>query len=100
MYSWSALITAQILGEVPLDIIGSSLFFGIWYTLVGFPLNRVGYSYLVLGVMFPMHYTTFSQSFAALSPSSEIAAQLTTFFFTLGTLLSVVFCFKPRLALT
>ncbi|KAI9464145.1 P-loop containing nucleoside triphosphate hydrolase protein [Lactarius psammicola] len=55
MYSWTALITAQVLGELPLNIIGSSLFFLIWYWLVGFPSSRAGYSYLMLGIMYPIN---------------------------------------------
>ncbi|KAI9428628.1 pleiotropic drug resistance ABC transporter [Lactarius indigo] len=42
MYSWTALVTAQILGELPLNIIGSSIFFLIWYGLVGFPSSPIG----------------------------------------------------------
>ncbi|KAH9022164.1 pleiotropic drug resistance ABC transporter [Lactarius pseudohatsudake] len=82
MYSWTALITAQILGELLLNIIGSSLFFLIWYWLVGFPSNRAGYSYLMVGIMFPMFYTTFAQWVAAMSPNVESAAQLFGFFFS------------------
>ena len=100
MYSWTALITAQILGELPLDIMSSSLFFLIWYWLVGFPSSRAVYSYLVLGIMYPMQYTTYSQWVAAMSASAPIAAQLSTFFFSLAFTLSAVFSFKPGLDLT
>ncbi|KAN0136953.1 ABC-2 type transporter domain containing protein [Lactarius tabidus] len=82
MYSWTALITSQILGELPLNIVGSSLFFLIWYWLVGFPSSRAGYSYLMFGIMYPMYYTTFSLWVAAISPNAEIAAQLFSFFFS------------------
>ncbi|KAH9022163.1 pleiotropic drug resistance ABC transporter [Lactarius pseudohatsudake] len=81
IYSWTALVTAQILGEIPLNIIGSSLFFVIWYWLVGFPSSRAGYPYLMIGIMYPMYYTTFAQWVAAMSPTAEIAAQLFGFFF-------------------
>jgi ATP-binding cassette subfamily G (WHITE) protein 2 (SNQ2) len=81
MYSWTALITAQILGEVPLNIVGSSIYFFIWYWLVGFRSSRAGYTYLVIGVMLPMFYTTFALFIAAMSPNPAIAAQLFGFFF-------------------
>jgi len=90
MYSWTALITAQILSELLLNISGSSLFFLIWYALIGFSSSRAGYSYLMLGIVYPMHYTTFSLSVAAMSPNSEIAAQLSSFFFSFGVLLNGV----------
>jgi ATP-binding cassette subfamily G (WHITE) protein 2 (SNQ2) len=81
MYSWTALITAQILGELPLNIVGSSIYFLMWYWLVGFPSSRAGYSYLMLGIMYPMYYTTFGLWVAAMSPNPAIAAQLFGFFF-------------------
>jgi len=82
MYSWTALVAAQILGELPLNISGSSFFFLILYWLVGFPSSRAGYSYLMFGIMYPMYYTTFSLWVAAMSPNPEIAAQLFAFFFS------------------
>jgi ATP-binding cassette subfamily G (WHITE) protein 2 (SNQ2) len=81
MYSWTALITAQILGEVPLNIVGSSIYFLIWYWLVGLPSSRAGYTYLMMGVVLPMFYTTFALFIAAMSPNPPIAAQLFGFFF-------------------
>jgi ATP-binding cassette subfamily G (WHITE) protein 2 (SNQ2) len=81
MYSWTALVTAQILGELPLNIVGSSMYFLMWYWLVGFPLSRAGYSYLMLGIVYPMYYTSFGLWVAAMSPNPEIAAQLLAFFF-------------------
>jgi ATP-binding cassette subfamily G (WHITE) protein 2 (SNQ2) len=80
MYSWTALVTAQILGELPLNIAGSSLYFLIWYGLAGFPSGRAGYSYMMLGITFPMYYSTFAQWVAAMAPNPEIAAQLLGFF--------------------
>jgi ATP-binding cassette subfamily G (WHITE) protein 2 (SNQ2) len=82
MYSWSALVAAQILGEIPLNIIGSSLYFLIWYWLVGYPSSRAGYTYLMVGIAYPMYYTTIAQWVAAMSPNAEIAAQLFSFFFS------------------
>ncbi|KAH8987621.1 ABC-2 type transporter-domain-containing protein [Lactarius akahatsu] len=82
MYSWTALITAQILGELPLNIIGSSVFFLIWYGLVGFPSSRAGYSYLMFGIVYPAYYTTYAQWVAAMSPNHAISAQLSSFFFS------------------
>ena len=63
MYSWTALITSQILVEVPWNILGSSLFYLCWYWTVGFPTEatRSGYVYLALGVIFPIYYTSVGQ---------------------------------------
>jgi ATP-binding cassette subfamily G (WHITE) protein 2 (SNQ2) len=81
MYSWTALVAAQIFGELPFNIVGSSLYFLIWYWLVGYASSRAGFSYLMLGIMFPMYYSTFAQWVAAIAPSPAIAAQLFGFFF-------------------
>ena len=82
MYSWSALVTSQILVEMPWNILGSSLFFLCWFWTVGFPSDRGGYTYLMYGVVFPMYYSTIGQAVAAMSPNAEIAALLFSFFFT------------------
>ncbi|KAI0318674.1 ABC-2 type transporter-domain-containing protein [Amylostereum chailletii] len=82
MYSWTSLITAQMLGEIPFNIIGSSIYFLIWYWLVALPTDRAGYTYLMMGVVFPLYYTTFAQGVAAMSPNAEVAALLFSFLFS------------------
>jgi ATP-binding cassette, subfamily G (WHITE), member 2, SNQ2 len=81
MYSWTAFVTAQLFGELPLNIAGSSIYFLIWYWLVGFPSSRAGFSYLMVGIAYPMYYTTFAQWVSAMAPNPAIAAQLFGFFF-------------------
>lgn len=76
MYHWSALVTAQILAEVPWGIIASSLLFCTWYWAVGFDTSRAGYTYLMLGVLYPLYTSTFSQAIAAMAPRAEIATVL------------------------
>lgn len=61
MYKWSALITSQLLVEVPWNIFGSSLFFVCWYWTAGFPTDRAPYTYLLFGVIYPLYYTSFGQ---------------------------------------
>ena len=60
MYSWTALISSQILAEIPWNVVGSTVFFVCWYWTVGFSseASRAGYAYLMLGVIFPLYYTT------------------------------------------
>ncbi|THG98996.1 hypothetical protein EW026_g3289 [Hermanssonia centrifuga] len=82
MYSWSALITAQILAEVPWNMLGSSLYFLCWFWTVGFPSDRGGYTYLMFAIINPMYYTTIGQAVAAMSPNTEIAALLFSFLFS------------------
>ncbi|KAJ7113209.1 ABC-2 type transporter-domain-containing protein [Mycena epipterygia] len=81
-YSWSALVTSALLSELPWNILGSSIYFLCWYWTVGFDNDRAGYTYLMLGVIFPLYYTTFGQAVAAMAPNAELAAVLFSFFFS------------------
>ncbi|TCD65301.1 hypothetical protein EIP91_002826 [Steccherinum ochraceum] len=90
MYSWTALLTSQILIEIPWNIVGSTLFFLCWYWTVGFPSDRAGYTYLLYCVLFPLYYITMGQAVAAMSPNAEIAALLFSFFFSFVTIFNGV----------
>ncbi|KIM37032.1 hypothetical protein M413DRAFT_448754 [Hebeloma cylindrosporum] len=82
MYSWTALLTSQILIELPWNIIGSFILFICWYWTVGFENSRAGYTFLMLVVAFPAYYGSFGQAVAAMAPSAEIAAVLFSFLFS------------------
>ncbi|KAJ3538407.1 hypothetical protein NM688_g6524 [Phlebia brevispora] len=82
MYSWTALITSQILAELPWNVLGSTLFFLCWFWTVGFASDRAGFTYFMYCVVNPMYYTTIGQAIAAMSSTAEIAALLFSFFFS------------------
>ncbi|KAK7465001.1 ATP-binding cassette transporter snq2 [Stygiomarasmius scandens] len=82
MYSWTALVTSQLLVEIPWNMLASSLFFFCWYWTVGYPSDRAGYTYLMIGVTFPLYYTSIGQAVASMSPNAEIAAILFSFVFS------------------
>ncbi|RPD61629.1 pleiotropic drug resistance ABC transporter [Lentinus tigrinus ALCF2SS1-7] len=82
MYSWTALVTALLLVELPLNIFASSLYFLCWYWTVGFLPSRAGFTYFMLAVFSPMYYTSFGQAVGAMSPTPEIAALVFTFLFS------------------
>jgi ATP-binding cassette subfamily G (WHITE) protein 2 (SNQ2) len=82
MYSWTALLTSQLIVELPWNIFGSTVFFLCWYWTVGFESSRGGYSYLGYGICFPLYYTTIAQAVAAMSPDAVIAAILFTMLYT------------------
>ncbi|KAJ7196400.1 pleiotropic drug resistance ABC transporter [Mycena pura] len=84
-YSWTALVTSAFLSELPWNILGSSLYFLCWYWTVGFDSSRAGYTYLMIGVVFPLWYTSFAQAVASMAPSAEIAAVLFSFLFSFVT---------------
>jgi ATP-binding cassette subfamily G (WHITE) protein 2 (SNQ2) len=74
MYSWTALVTSQILVEIPWNIFGSSLFFLCWYWTVDYSIDRAGYTYLMYGIAFPLYYTTIAQAIASMTPNAEVAS--------------------------
>jgi len=82
MYAWSALVTSQLMVEVPLNLIGSSIFFLCWYWTVGFDSDRGGYTYLFLSILMPLYYTTIATAVAAMSPNPQIAGILFSFLFS------------------
>ncbi|KDR70391.1 hypothetical protein GALMADRAFT_254847 [Galerina marginata CBS 339.88] len=82
MYSWTALISSQMLIELPWNILGSTILFFTWYWTVGFESSRAGYTFLMMGVVFPVYYSTFAQAVASMAPSAEIAALLFSFLFS------------------
>lgn len=87
MYSWTALVTSQILVEIPWNIFCSSLFFLCWYWTVGYSSDRAGYTYLVYAVAFPLYYTTVAQAIASMAPSAVIASLLFSTLFSFVVIL-------------
>ena len=96
MYSWPAWVTAQILVELPWNIMSGILFFFCWYWTVGYPTERAGYTFLQLGILMPAYYTTIGQAIAAMAPTVEIAPLLFTSFFAF-VLILWVFLFTSSL---
>jgi len=81
-YHWSALITSQILIELPWNVLGSTLFYFCWYWTVGFPNSRAGFTYLMYGVSFPLYFTTIALAVASMSPTAEIAGLMFSLLFS------------------
>lgn len=82
MYSWTALLTAQFLAELPWNMLGSSLYFCCWYFTVGFPADRAAFTYMIFAVFLPLFYTSFATAVASMSPNAEIAGLLYNFLFS------------------
>ncbi|KAK2462635.1 hypothetical protein APHAL10511_005368 [Amanita phalloides] len=82
MYSWTALLTSQYLVELPVNFIGSTLLFFTWYWTVGLASSRAGYTYLMLGVVFPLYYTSIAQAIASIAPTADVAALLFSVLFS------------------
>ena len=90
MYSWSAWVTAQILVEIPCNMLGGVLLFFCWYWTVGYPTERAPYTFFIFTVLTPSYYTTTGQAVAAMAPTAEIAALLFTSLFSFVLILWVL----------
>lgn len=87
MYSWSAFLTAQLLVEIPWNMFVSSLFFLDWYWTVGFPNDRAPFTWLMLGIIFPLYYTSLGIAIASMASHTAIASQLFSLSFSFVSLL-------------
>jgi hypothetical protein len=66
IYGWDAFCTAQIVSEIPYSVIGSVIFFVLYYFLVGLPLGfAAGYSFLMFFLFF-LFATSWGQWIAAM----------------------------------
>ncbi|KAG8929231.1 hypothetical protein FRC02_005826 [Tulasnella sp. 418] len=84
MYHWAPMLFANLVVELPFNIIGASLFFFCQYWTVGYATasSRIGYHYFMYGIIFPLYYTTIAQAVAAMAPNTMIANLLFSFFFS------------------
>lgn len=76
MYDWKVFLSSMLLVEIPWNIFGSSLLFLSWYWTVGFETSRAGYTYLMIGIIFPLYYTTLAQAVAVVVPSAAVSTLL------------------------
>ncbi|KAH6995346.1 ABC-2 type transporter-domain-containing protein [Ilyonectria destructans] len=80
IYGWVAFSTAQIVAEIPYALLGSVLFYALFYFLVGLPLGTpAGYTFLMM-MLFHLFATSWGQWIAALSADAGMAASIMPFF--------------------
>ncbi|KAM0754754.1 putative SNQ2-ABC transporter [Meredithblackwellia eburnea MCA 4105] len=83
MYNWVAMVFANVIVEIPYNIVCGTIFFCTWYWTVGFPgeSSRAGYAYLMY-MLFQLYYASFAQWVAALSSNGMMASILFSSFFS------------------
>jgi ATP-binding cassette subfamily G (WHITE) protein 2 (SNQ2) len=85
MYHWSVFVVANVLVEMPFNVVISSMCFLCWYFPVGWWRDisdgRGAFMYLVFSV-YQIYHATFSQALAVVTPNAETAAMLTILFYT------------------
>ena len=58
MYSRSSWVTAQILVELPWNMVPGILLFFSWYWTMGYPIERAGFTFFISVVLIPFYSTT------------------------------------------
>lgn len=92
IYGWFAFTTAQIVGEIPIAIVSSVLYFLLWYPLVesGFgSTSTAGYVFLMTMVFF-LFMSSWGQWITAFAPSFTVIANVLPFFFVCFSLFNGV----------
>ncbi|KAJ1731752.1 ATP-binding cassette transporter snq2, partial [Coemansia biformis] len=87
MYGWESFSFAIIITEWPFAIVSNTIFFVIFYWIVGLTsgANRVGYFYIMY-ILLGIFSVTIGQDIASFSPNDTVASTLNPIFTTMMTL--------------
>ncbi|CAD6975871.1 unnamed protein product, partial [Tilletia controversa] len=88
MYSWPVAVTAYLIGEVPWNLIGSTLFWAPWFWMIRFPGGQRAVFNWGLIQIFSLYWSTFATALAVISPNPLIASVLFSTFFSFV----IIFC--------
>ncbi|CAD7062712.1 unnamed protein product, partial [Tilletia caries] len=69
MYSWPVAVTAYLIGEVPWNLIGSTLFWAPWFWMIRFPGGQRAAFNWGLVQIFSLYWSTFATALAVISPN-------------------------------
>ena len=91
VYGWVAFVTAQVVGEIPISLVGSFLYWVLWYWATGLPQDSstAGYSYLMT-MLFFLFMSSWGQWITAFAPSFTVISNVLPFFFVMFTLFNGV----------
>ncbi|KZF25288.1 ABC multidrug transporter [Xylona heveae TC161] len=91
IYGWFAFCTAQIVGEIPMAIIGSVIYWLLWYFPTGLPRDSStsGYVFLMT-LLFFLFQASWGQWITAFAPSFTVIANVLPFFFVVFSLFNGV----------
>ncbi|KAI9690213.1 MAG: hypothetical protein M1822_009174 [Bathelium mastoideum] len=82
IYGWFAFCTAQVVGEIPIAIITSVIYWLLWYFPTGLPTDSstAGYVYLMT-LLFFFFMNSWGQWICAFAPSFTVISNILPFFF-------------------
>ncbi|GAA6061045.1 hypothetical protein JCM10212_004619 [Sporobolomyces blumeae] len=81
IYGRTAFVTSLLVSEVPYSVLCATVYFVLWYFLVGFPLKwaTAGFSFVLIQLFF-IFQSTWALWIVALSPSLGVIGNLLPFF--------------------
>ena len=82
IYGWVAFCTAQVVGEIPIAIVTSVIYWLLWYYPTGLPTDTstAGYVYLMT-LLFFFFMNSWGQWICAFAPSFTVISNVLPFFF-------------------
>ncbi|WPH00371.1 brefeldin a resistance protein [Acrodontium crateriforme] len=91
IYGWFAFTTAQIIAEIPAAIVGSVLYWVLWYWPSGLPTDSstAGYVFLMC-MLFFIFMSSWGQWICAFAPSFTVISNVLPFFFVMVSLFNGV----------
>ncbi|KAF2149279.1 putative ABC transporter [Myriangium duriaei CBS 260.36] len=91
IYGWFAFTTAQVVGEIPISIVGGFLYWVLWYWGTGLPRDSgtSGYVFLMT-ILFFLFQASWGQWICAFAPSFTVISNVLPFFFVMFSLFNGV----------
>ncbi|KAI9659220.1 MAG: hypothetical protein M1831_003802 [Alyxoria varia] len=98
IYGWVAFVTAQIIGELPVSVVGAVLYWLLWYYPAGLPTDTstAGYVFLMT-LLFFLFTASWGQWITAFAPSFTVIANTLPFFFVMFSLFNGVVRFYSEI---
>jgi ABC-type multidrug transport system permease subunit len=89
-------VEVQILIEIPYVLVQSILYAGITYSMIGFEWTAVKFFWFLFVLFFSLiSFTFYGMMMVALTPNSQLAQILASFFYSLFNLFSGFLIAKP-----
>ncbi|EHK98891.1 putative ATP-dependent permease PDR12 [Glarea lozoyensis 74030] len=84
IYGWQAFCTANVLAEIPIAILGGTIYWALWYWPAGLPTDSstAGYVYL-MSILFFLFQASWGQWICAFAPSFTVISNVLPFFFVM-----------------
>ena len=91
IYGWVAFSTAQVVTEIPIAIIGGTIYWVLWYWPTGLPTDSStsGYVFLMT-ILFFLFQASWGQWICAFAPSFTVISNVLPFFFVMFSLFNGV----------